>query len=342
MLPVLFGVLGLGAAAALASEERNRYGAVTLWQGGRGPRAGTGVVSGMGGRAPDDPYGWDLPSSVIANWTSGTIYGAEDDYGFMILGIPFGKESRLEHLEKKIERAKEKKAEYEKQAAAVTDAAQLERLAAKIAKFETKIDKWEDKKENIEMRMGALEEAFGARGEDIVASQMLDTVEMLANQVLSSAKKLRGKPRGRKAYQHLLTLVSNYDQLVSLVDAVLRPALQSYSMGVVRDAGAAPPQMEISPMGFGFAQRRKAPEPEPLSPELQAAVVRAKAAAEAYRQARATEPEAVEAMEEAYEEQPLFKAGRQFAERIRTVKKYGFYDSLGDKVSDEMFGPDFG
>lgn len=83
MLPILFGALGL-AVAGVSGEKRMRreeegdeeMGAVALWMGGRGPAAGTGGASWMGARAPALPYNWDTPSSVVANWSKGTVYGA--------------------------------------------------------------------------------------------------------------------------------------------------------------------------------------------------------------------------------------------------------------------------
>jgi hypothetical protein len=272
MFPVLLlsalGIFALGAASAKRSKENEQMGAVAPWMGGRGPGAGTGAVSWMGSRAPGQPYTWDEPSSLVANWTGGDLYGRihetkhgfvdefpgirlfwvgsfwlakwpdeewgwpavwggpngptyrykgesstrgiqkrenekpaalkdvglfvyppswswdeamrraklvlppEVTYGFLekqieeevkkeqfgikILGfnIPLTPGERLENLDRKIEKAQDKKHGYEKEAA--EEGADLAYLARKIARLDQMVDKWEEKKEKVESRMSGL------------------------------------------------------------------------------------------------------------------------------------------------------------------------------------------
>jgi hypothetical protein len=275
MLPViLFSVLGifaLGAATANRRKEDEQMGAVTPWMGGRGPGAGSGAVSWMGSRSPSQPYAWDEPSSLVANWTrNGDFYGeihemkhgfvnefpgirlfwassldhsfwlakwpdeewnwpvggggpggptyfykgestrgipkredekplalkdvevfvyppswswdkaikrarmvlpggvafgslekeiedeVEEEFGIKILGfnIPLTPGERLENLDRKIEKAQDKKHEYEKEAA--EEGADLAYLARKIARLDQMVDKWEEKKEKVESRLSGL------------------------------------------------------------------------------------------------------------------------------------------------------------------------------------------
>jgi len=338
MLPVVFGLLGLEAAAAIAADERNHYGAVSLWMGGRGTGAGRGTSTEMGGRVPSEPYEYSSPSSLVANWSTGTLFGADDDdgdddvFGFKLFGIPFGRESRIEHLEGKIEQAEGKIEALEQEAMSVDDPSGIAGLATKIAKWETKKENWEGKLEKIQDRMGELEEVFGAREPDVVSAQTLRAVETLANNVLSNARKLRRHSRGKKAYTNLITLVASFDELVNLVDLSLRPALTTYSSRVgprrsrvkatraasvpdayvpYYDSGPPPPMADLpyTERVGGHGRRVREAAPPDLSPEVQAAVNRASAAAEAYRQTRLEQPRAVQGMEER-----LHAAGQQARE----------------------------
>ena len=169
----------------------------------------------------------------------------------------------------------------------------------------------------------------------MVPVETLRAVEILANNVLSNAKKLRRRPGGKKAYTNLITLVASFDELVNLVDLSLRPALTTYSSRVgprrkvkatrvapapvpdpyfqqFYDSGPPPPaagpvDVRVSPInttydwmmsGYGGHGRRSRPQAPQLAPEVQATVNRAAAAAEAYRQTRLEQPRAVQGMEE--------------------------------------------
>lgn len=329
MIPVLLGAFGLSVAGVWSSRDRygtaspdeGEYGAVTLWQGGRGPQAGSGVTSGLGGRSPYDPYSYELPSSVVANWTEGTIYG------FKIFGIPIGPQSRIEHLTKKIDKAKDKIAEYEKQAMlAVEDPVKFDRFSTQIATMEARIDKWEDKRDKVEMKVGAM---YGAEAA-LVPEHALMAVEQLSNRVIDAARKLRRRPTSRKAYKWLLDMVASYDSLAGVINMSLRPALLQYQRGVGTPSipSVGPPPTGAIVTGtqvfgiLGSKRRRERQEWEAHraramdDPQLQAAAQRAHAAAEAYRQTRAEQPDAVQ---EAEEEVIDWRAavGRQAGKRLQ-------------------------
>ncbi len=287
MVPVVFGAAALFGAAMAAAAEEETFAAVSHSMGGRGPGAGAGAASSMGGRQVETPYEWDTPSGTVMRWdvpggifagidfaevygddvgatvadlqsanretgdvirsqggkvletgdvhmegaapafytvasfpsprsahqalqatkavgrahesegdcvwlfaggdryvalwsTDDDLYfsrwwaalnasGGEvldvrkvfsDDFGFMLFGIPFGRESRMEHLEKKIERAQGKLDELEE--AASVEGANVARLAKKIARYEQKKEKWEDKLETLQMKG----ESMGFHDED--------------------------------------------------------------------------------------------------------------------------------------------------------------------------------
>lgn len=81
------GMYALGVApghdrtryVVVSPDSGGKFGAVHFSMGGRGPGAGGGVASGLGARAPELPYSWDVPSSVISSWHSGSYFGAIDD-----------------------------------------------------------------------------------------------------------------------------------------------------------------------------------------------------------------------------------------------------------------------
>jgi hypothetical protein len=165
------------------------FGAVSYWMGGRGPGAGTGISSMLGGRQVAVPYAFSSAtesgyenfrappaedpqaewSEAMGTWvdqetgqvwdeTMGWIPG-DEGYGINILGlnIPLAKEERLERFEEKIDAGKEKLQELEK--AAHAEGADLDKIARQIASIQTQIEHWEDKRDKIEMRMGG---TFGA------------------------------------------------------------------------------------------------------------------------------------------------------------------------------------
>lgn len=155
------------------------FGAVSPKLGGRGPTAGQGVSSSAGGRQVGTPYDWSGPTSSggFRRWRHpdedlqvpgesmsdrGPVFGDLEDerFGFNLLGmsIPTSKEERVDSLEGKIERAKEKLDDLEK--AAKQPGADLERISKQIASIQTQMEKWEDRKNKIEMRMGE-DDAFG-------------------------------------------------------------------------------------------------------------------------------------------------------------------------------------
>lgn len=319
MLPVVFGMIGLEMATAAAAEKHNRdqYGAVNLWMGGRGVGAGAGVASQMGGRT-DTPYEWDAPSSVVANWNTGDVFGAEEEFGFKLFGIPIGRESRLEHLTGKIEKAEAKISELEASADLVSEPAELAGIATKIAKLEAKKDRWEEKKDRIESKMGALYEEFAGKDPDLVAAETLDAVAMLSEQVLDAAKKLKRRPRGKKAYSNLIRLVASFDQLVTIVDTVLRPAMSQYVTGATAPAYPAPmiPSVglpssspPVHPVTFFGADDEEAVQ------DLEEAGEKAAKAATAYQDVRSRQPEDVKSMEEAFHDAG-HKAGRDLMRMI--------------------------
>lgn len=77
------------------------------------------------------------------------VFG-DEDFGFMLFGIPFGRESRITSLEGKIERAEEKISSLGDEAK--EDGADLEWFAKKIARYEQKKEKWEDRLETLQMK----------------------------------------------------------------------------------------------------------------------------------------------------------------------------------------------
>lgn len=336
MLPVLFGAIGLGAAALAASKSDDEdYGTVTLWMGGRGPRAGSGVASHLGGRTTR-PYEYDVPSSTVANWTSGDIFG------FMIpfFNIPIGPQSRVEHLTKKIDRAKGKIVELEKQLPKIKDdPAQLNRLATRIASLEASIEKWQDTRDKVETRMGAM---YGAEAAQIPAQQ-LQTIEHLANRVITSAQKLRQRPNSRKAHSWLVDMVTSYDAMSGSISA-LRAQVSGSSVPAPTMVHAS--SMAHSPMSmpmylaapdysvFGGLFSKKGAPKRTVDPSVKASVQRARQAAEEYKQVRAQVPQAVQPLEEAVVEWRV-QIGQKFADKMRSEAPAVFGVLTKDDPEDE-------
>lgn len=70
MLPILFPAIVLLLAAASDTSPSDSYGAVSRVQGGRGPDAGGGIATQLGGRSPGTPYRYSSPSSVVTGWNT--------------------------------------------------------------------------------------------------------------------------------------------------------------------------------------------------------------------------------------------------------------------------------
>lgn len=210
------------ASRGEASSEKmgsDHYGTVHPWMGGRGRHAGSGIASHLGGRSTS-PYSWDLPSSTVANWTTGDIFG----FTIPFFNIPIGPQARVASLTKRIEGAKEKIAAYEKTLPDVKDDPEaMDRLSTRIAKLEAEIERLQDKRDKIEMRMGAM---YGADLSEDLASNV-QAVEHLASRVVSAAKRLRKRPDGKKARADMLDLVTSYDAMSGIIAGIRADATGS-------------------------------------------------------------------------------------------------------------------
>lgn len=208
MLPIL------GAAAA--------FGAVTLWMGGRGPGAGKGIASWLGGRSYDGPYQYSSPSSVVTGWSTGEVYGADAELVETMGSIDqffrshFSAEGRLERLSGKIEAARDKISEYTEEAKQTEDRKDLEKLATKIARLEEKIERWEEKMDRIEVRGSA----FGAADAPVqVADHVVKMVEGLSRDLAQSARALR-KAKGKKKAEAMVSFIAAYDALFAVMQTL--------------------------------------------------------------------------------------------------------------------------
>lgn len=137
------------------------YGAVSWWLGGRGPSAGGGISSALGGRQSYVPYAWSgVTSSGYPRFRSTSPpptegEGSEEDEFGSLLGLPLTKDERLDSLESKIQGAKDKIEELEKEAH--EDGADLDKISRQIAAAQSRLEKWEDRRDNLEMKMGSLD-----------------------------------------------------------------------------------------------------------------------------------------------------------------------------------------
>lgn len=327
MLPVLFGAAALGALALTSRHEESiddsSYGTVTLWMGGRGTRAGAGVASHLGGRSTQ-PYQWDVPSSVVSNWNTGDVFG----FVIPFFNIPVGPQSRLESLNSRIEKARAKISDLEKQAAsAKNDPSAMDRIVSRIASLETQIEKWQDTRDKVEMRMGAM---YGSEV-SLDPDKNVQTIEYLADRVIDTARKLRRRPDSKRARALMLEMVSSYDAMSGVI-----AALRSQTLGSPSPLPAMEPGLSGSMYSSQF-QAFGSDDEDPRNLDASTSADRARQAAEEYRKARSEHPDLADETEDIVMDWRV-RLGERFADKLRH-QSASVYGALAfDDPDDEDFG----
>lgn len=122
------------------------------------------------GEASEDDESWTFgEDGEIYDDESGHVWSEEygwispveaERFGINILGlsIPLSKAERVESLERKIEKARQKVSSLEEEA--MSDGADLESISKKIASLQTQIERWEGKKDKVEIKMSG-DDSFG-------------------------------------------------------------------------------------------------------------------------------------------------------------------------------------
>lgn len=221
LLPIAFGAACFGGLYLLDRSREDNYGAVGLTMGGRGRGAGQGVASWLGGRSFDGPYEYSSPSSVVTNWSTFDVFGAEESLqetmGFIddFFRLNFTREGRAERLQSKVDAAQERMEALSSEAkSAGEDAEELEKIAAQMARLEQNIDKWNAKLQRVQS------DSFGSasRVEEHLLVQAIELADMMA----SSGRALSVASDEASKRAAVVRFISAYDALCALIPPAMR------------------------------------------------------------------------------------------------------------------------
>lgn len=228
LLPIAMGAACFGALYLMNKDEsEDDYGAVSLRMGGRGPGAGKGVASWLGGRSYDGPYEYSSPSSVITNWSTFDVFGAEsvldermgaiDDF----FRLHFTPEGRKERLSGKVDAATAKLEELSEEAKGVSEPSELESIAMKMARLEQNIDKWNSKIS----RIGS--SSFGALSGP--EQRLMLQASELADEMAAAARAMAVASSPKKKAAATVKFIASYDAICALVPPAMRARISDES-----------------------------------------------------------------------------------------------------------------